>query len=91
MPVATAAFVGYFGFHAFSGSYGLWAKDRLEQEQAVLTSRLADLKRERQRLEERIASVHPASLDMEVVDMAARTALNMIRPDEIVVPLGAVQ
>ena len=91
MPITTAAFLGYFGFHAFHGSYGLWAMDQFEREQASLTLRLVYLKGQRRMLEERIASVRPESLDMEIVDVEARRSLNMIRADEIVVQLGATQ
>ena len=91
MPVTTAAFLGYFGFHAFHGSYGLWAMGEFEQKQATLTLQLAYLKGQRRQLEERIASVRPESLDMEIVDVEARRSLNMIRADEIVVRLGAAQ
>ncbi len=91
MPIITAAFLGYFGFHAFHGSYGLWAMDQFEREQASLTLRLAYLKGQRRKLEERIAPVRPDGLDMEVVDVEARRSLNMIRADEIVIQLGATQ
>lgn len=91
MPVVTAAFLGYFGFHAFNGSYGLRAMDRIEREGTELTLRLGYLKTERRKLERRIAAVRPEGLDPEVVDVAARTQLNLMRPDEVVLKRGALQ
>ena len=38
-----------------------------------------------------VNSVRPESLDADVVDFEARKALNLLRPDEVVIPLGAAQ
>jgi cell division protein FtsB len=91
MPLLTAGFLAYFGFHAFSGSFGIWAMDRLNADAARLTVERDNLRAEREQLEKRVATVRPGSLDADVVDMEARTALNMMRPDEVVIPLGAAQ
>ena len=42
-----AAMVGYFGVNAYTGKYGLNARQELDQEIIALTSELARLKRER--------------------------------------------
>ena len=91
MPLLTLAFLGYFGFHAFSGSFGIWAMDRLEAEAIRLTLERDQLKAEREALTKRVATVRPASLDADVVDIEARTALNVMRPDEVVIRLSAPQ
>ena len=91
MPILAAGFLGYFGYHAFSGSFGIWAMDRLKADAARLTIERDRLQTERTTLEERVATVRPGSLDADVVDMEARLALNVIRPDEVVIPLGAPQ
>jgi len=49
------------------------------------------LKHRRGQLEKSISSVRPESLDAEIVDVEARTALNMMREDEVVIRLGASQ
>ena len=56
-----------------------------------LTAELDDLKAEHDRLEKQVATVRPASLDADVVDIQARQALNIMRPDEVVIHLGAAQ
>ena len=91
MPLLTAAFLAYFGFHTFNGSYGKWALDRMQAQAAALDSELADLKRERAQLEKRVSFLRPESLDADMVDVEARTQLNVLRADEIVVSLGATQ
>ena len=91
MPLVTAAFLGYFGFHAFSGSFGLWARERLELEATRLTEELGQLKVQRAAIEKQVSRLRTESLDADLIDAQARVALNVMRPDEIVIPLGAPQ
>lgn len=87
----TVAFLSYFAFHAFSGSYGLDARERIEGELSSLKERLRILKKERAQLEARLAYLKPESLDADILDIEARTSLNLLRPDEVVISFGAVQ
>jgi cell division protein FtsB len=91
MPLIAAGFLAYFGFHAYSGSFGIWAMDRLTADAARLTVEHDQLKAEREQLEKRVATVRPGSLDADVVDVEARLALNVMRPDEVLIPLSAPQ
>ena len=91
MPLVTAGFLAYFGYHAFNGSFGIWAMDRLEPDAARLTVELDRLKAETAAVEARVATVRPSSLDADVIDLVARTALNLMRSDEVVIDLGAPQ
>src|SRR5437660_10871922 len=49
-----ALMVGYFGVNAYTGKYGLNARQELDQEIVALTSELARLKRERAHGEQRV-------------------------------------
>jgi cell division protein FtsB len=91
MPLLAAGFLGYFGFHAFNGSLGIWAMDRLERDGVRLSAELDRLKHERESLEHQVAMVRPGSLDADVVDIAARSALNLMRRDEVMLDPGAAQ
>jgi cell division protein FtsB len=91
MPLLTVGFVSYFGYHAFHGAFGIWAMDRLEAEAAQLTVERDRIRAEREGMERRVALVRPDSLDADTVDMQARTALNLMRADEVVIRLGAPQ
>jgi cell division protein FtsB len=91
LPLVTIAVLGYFGYHAFNGSYGIWELLRLEGESARLEIVLSELQREQAAMDRRAASLRPASLDSDVVDIEARSSLNLMRPDEIVISFGAVQ
>jgi cell division protein FtsB len=88
--LVSAAFLGYFGFHAFNGDFGIWAMDRLQAEGARLGDDLAELKAEREALEKRVAALRPQSLDADVIDISARSQLNMLRADEVVLAAPAL-
>jgi cell division protein FtsB len=91
LPVVAAAFLSYFGYHAFHGAFGIWAMDRLTAEAARLTVERDRLVAEREALELRVATVRPESLNADVVDQLARQSLGMMRADEVVVRIGAAQ
>lgn len=85
LPVLTAAFLGYFGYHALSGSYGLIALAGFEAEAAELEAELDELQAERGALEARAELLRPAGLDPDMVDELARRNLNVIAPNEFVI------
>lgn len=91
MPLLTVAFLGYFGFHAFNGFYGIRSHERLEREAVALAGQLDALKGERAALERRVTGLRPDKLDADMIDTEARVALNRLRPDEILIDLGAMQ
>ncbi len=91
LPLLAVGFFAYFGYHTFSGSFGIWAMDRLNVDAAQLTQQHDQLVAEREALERKVDTVKPSSLDADVIDLAARNALNLMRPDEVVINLGAVQ
>jgi cell division protein FtsB len=84
MPLLTAAFLGYFGYHAFSGYYGILSGDRLEAEAAMLSEELEALKQEHAEYERRVEMLRSDKLDADLIDVSARRALNRIRADEVV-------
>jgi cell division protein FtsB len=91
LPAVAFLFLGYFGYHAYNGSYGLQSLERLDQEAESLRGQVEKLRAEREAMERRVALLKPESLDADVVDTEARTSLNLLRPDEVVISFGAVQ
>jgi cell division protein FtsB len=87
MPLITAAFLGYFGYHAFHGFYGILSRDRLDAKAEMLSEQLEMLKQEHARYEQRVEMLRSEHLDADLVDVAARQALNRIRPDEVILQL----
>ena len=91
IPLFAVAFLAYFGFNALNGSLGLWSLNSMEADAVALKARLDDLKTEHEAIDTKVASLRPESLDADFVDVEARTALNMLRPDEVVITFGAAQ
>ena len=85
VPAITAAFLSYFGFHAFQGEYGIYSKYRLEERAAALEAKLETTLAERVAIEQRVRLLHDGSLEKDMLDEHARRALNMALADEVVI------
>jgi cell division protein FtsB len=79
-----AGMVGYFGVNAYTGRYGLNARQELDQEIIALTSELARLKRERSDSEQRVALLRTDRVDPDLLDERARYQLNYTNPHDLV-------
>jgi cell division protein FtsB len=79
-----AALVGYFGVNAYTGKYGLNARQELDQEIISLTSELARLKRERAEGEQRVSLLRSESVDPDILDERARFQLDYANPHDLV-------
>ena len=82
--VLAAAMVGYFWFHAHTGQRGLHAKHEIDQQMAELTAELERHKLERGQWERRVALLRSASIDPDLLDERARTALNLSHPNDLI-------
>jgi cell division protein FtsB len=85
VPTITAAFLAYFGFHAFHGEFGIYNKYRLDQQAAELKVQLAGIKAQRQELEQRVQLLHDGTIEKDMLDEQARRALNLSREDEVTI------
>jgi cell division protein FtsB len=79
-----AAIVGYFGMNAYTGKYGLNARQELDQEIIALTSELARLKRERAEGEQRVSLLRADKIDPDMLDERARYQLQYANPHDLV-------
>ena len=79
-----AAMVGYFGVNAYTGKYGLNARQELDQEIIALTSELARLKRERTQGEQRVSLLRSDRVDPDMLDERARYQLDYANPHDLV-------
>jgi cell division protein FtsB len=79
-----AAMVGYFGVNAYTGKYGLNARQELDQEIIALTSELARLKRERAEGEQRVSLLRSDRVDPDLLDERARYQLDYANPHDLV-------
>ena len=79
-----AAIVGYFGVNAYTGKYGLNARQELDQEIIALTSELARLERERLEGEQRVSLLRSDRVDPDMLDERARYQLDYVNPRDLV-------
>jgi cell division protein FtsB len=79
-----AAMIGYFGVNAYTGKYGLNARQELDQEIVALTSELARLKRERAEGEQRVSLLKSDRVDPDMLDERARYQLDYANPHDLV-------
>ena len=79
-----AAMVGYFGVNAYTGKYGLNARQELDQEIIALTSELARLKLERAQGEQRVSLLRSDRVDTDLLDERARYQLDYANPHDLV-------
>jgi cell division protein FtsB len=79
-----AAMISYFGVNAYTGKYGLNARQELDQEIVALTSELARLKRERAEGEQRVSLLRSDRVDPDMLDERARYQLDYVNPHDLV-------
>src|SRR6516225_6145059 len=79
-----AALVGYFGVNAYTGKYGLNARQELDQEIIALTSELSRLKRERAESEQCVSLLRSDRVDPDMLDERARFQLDYANPRDLV-------
>jgi cell division protein FtsB len=79
-----AAMVGYFGVNAYTGKYGLNARQELDSEIVALTAELARLKRERAENEQRVSLLRSDRVDPDMLDERARYQLDYVNPHDLV-------
>jgi len=85
LPILTAAFLSYFGFHAYHGEFGLYSRIQLEEQKASLTKQLEKISSERAALEKRVGLLRDGSIEKDMLDEQARRALNLSHPDEVTI------
>lgn len=85
VPAIAAAFLCYFGYHAFQGEFGIYAKYAFEERIVTLEAELEAIRARRAELEHRVALLSDGSLEKDMLDEHARRALNLAHEDEIVI------
>lgn len=88
-PFGFIALCGYFAWHSLHGDFGLLARERRLEEIAAARVVLARVEHERDALERRVAGLRGDRLDRDQLDERARTLLNLVSRDEIVIPYEA--
>ncbi len=85
LPVVCLGFLAYFAHHTLNGARGLVAYRQMQTRAADLETKIARLRKTRQKLETRVALLHRESLDPDMLDERARVILNLAKPNEITI------
>ena len=88
VPAVFLAVSGYFAWHAVHGERGLMARDKRQGDIAVARAALQQAEAERDAMERRVAGLRGDRLDRDQLEERARSLLNMVGRDEVVVPYG---
>ncbi len=83
--VLAALFVGYLGVNAYTGKYGINARQELDRQIAELASELQRAEAERAQWERRVALLRPSHIDPDMLDERARQLLNYVDPHEVTI------
>ena len=85
LPVLTALFLTYFGYHALYGGNGLYSKHIVEEQTKELQAKLDILAGKREALEQEVALLSDGTVERDMLDEQARRSLNMARAGELVI------
>ncbi len=88
-PILGSILVAYFSYHMIQGNHGLIAYVSLQAKVAQAEARSARISAERLVLEKRVALLRPDNLDPDMLEERARTVLDFVHPDEIVIMIPA--
>ena len=88
-PLGFIALCVYFAWHALHGDFGLLARERRLEDIAAAQAVLARAEAERDAMERRVSGLRGDRIDRDQLDERARTLLNLVGKDEIVIPYEA--
>ena len=91
VPAVSALFLAYFGFHAYHGEFGIYSKYLYEAQAVELQARLDAVKAQRVGMERRVQLLQDGTMEKDMLDEQARRALNLSKPDEIVIMRTSAQ
>lgn len=87
LPAAGLVLIAFFGAYAVFGSNGLLAYGDYQRQLAKRERDYQVLDQRRAVLRNRVALLDPDHANPDMVDEMTRKQLNVVRPDEMVVPL----
>ena len=87
LPAAGLVLIAFFGLYAVFGANGLLAYGDYQRQLAKREQDYAALDGRRAVLRNRVALLDPDHANPDMVDEMTRKQLNVVRPDEVVVPL----
>ncbi len=87
LPVGCVVVASYFAWHAVSGPTGFAAWRDYQAQRARLEQAVRESNEQKVALQQRLALLNPRGVDPDLADELVRLNLDMVRPDEVIVPL----
>ena len=87
LPAAALSVMGFFGAAAVTGPTGMLAYGDYKAQLAKRELAYAKLDRDRAVMRNRVQLLDPKRADPDMVDELVRKKLNVVRPDEVIVPI----
>lgn len=88
LPAVAIIFMGFFAYSAVLGPNGVLVYGDYKRQLAVKQTELAKLDKTRAQLRNRVALLDQKGADPDMVDELTRKKLNVVHPDEVIVPLN---
>ena len=87
LPAAALILMGFFGYYAVLGPNGVLSYRDYSRQLEKRQQEYAMLDKQRTELRNRVALLDPKHANPDMVDELTRTKLNVVHPDEVIVPL----
>ena len=88
LPAAALILMGFFGYYAVLGPNGVLSYRDYSRQLEQRQKEFAELDKQRARLKNRVALLDPKHANPDIVDELTRKDLNVVHPDEVIVPLN---
>lgn len=85
LPVLGAVVAGYFLYHTVHGERGVFAYADLSQQVREAKLNLAEIRLQRETIETDVRLLRPDSLDLDLLEERARSVLNLIDSNDLLV------
>ena len=87
LPVICILLIGYFVSHAISGPTGIIALKGYKADHAALEKQVVASTEAKAALDRQVKLLDPRKVDPDLADELVRKNLNVVKPDEVIVPL----
>lgn len=88
MPAAAFIIVAFFASYALFGANGVLAGVDYRHQIEARAKKLAELRREKAIIANRVALLDPQKANPDLVDELVRRELGLAHPDEVIIPLN---
>ena len=91
LPAVCVVVGGYFAFHAMSGPTGYVAWREYKVQRSNLQQAVSTSEEQQAALQRRLVLLDPRHVDPDLADELVRRNLDLMKPDEVIVPLSSAQ